>query len=65
MSEQLLTPNQTAKMLGISCSKFYSIRDQLIARGMKRIMVGRNFKYLQSSIERLIRIASENGKPLC
>jgi hypothetical protein len=31
---------------------------------MKRVTVGQNFKYLESSIERLIRIASESGKPL-
>jgi hypothetical protein len=35
-----------------------------MARGMKRITVGKHHKYLQSSIERLIRIASESGKPL-
>jgi predicted DNA-binding transcriptional regulator AlpA len=64
MSEKLLTPIQAARMLGVSRSKFYGIRHQLMARGMKRITVGKNHKYLESSIERLIRIASESGKPL-
>lgn len=64
MSEKLLTPIQAADMLGVSRSKFYGIRHQLMARGMKRITVGKHHKYLQSSIERLIRIASESGKPL-
>jgi predicted DNA-binding transcriptional regulator AlpA len=65
MSEKLLTPIQAARMLGVSRSKFYNIRHQLMARGMKRVTVGQHFKYLESSIERLIRIASESGKPLC
>jgi hypothetical protein len=65
MSEQLLTPIQAARKLGISRAKFYVLRASLIARGMKRVTVGSHIKYLESSLEKLIQRAAENGKPLC
>ncbi len=65
MAEQLLTPTDVTKKLRISRSKFYNIRARLIARGMKKVIVGGNAKYLESSIDRMIIRAAENDQPLC
>ena len=65
MAEQLLTPTDVTKKLRISKSKFYNIRARLIARGMKKVIVGGNTKYLESSIDRMIIRAAENDQPLC
>jgi hypothetical protein len=57
--EQLLTPIEVARKLSISRSKFYRIRGRLIANGVKWVIVDRNIKYLESSIDTLIRKAAE------
>lgn len=44
MNEQLLTPIQAARKLGISRAKFYVLRTSLTARGMKRVTVGSHIK---------------------
>ncbi len=65
MTEQLLTPTDVTKKLRISRSKFYRIRAKLIAGGMKRVVIGGNTKYLESSIDALLRKAAETEVPLC
>ena len=65
MAEQLLTPTDVTKKLRISRSKFYNLRARLIARGMKKVIVGGNTKYLESSIDRMIIRSAENDQPLC
>ncbi len=65
MAEQLLTPTDVTKKLRISRTKFYNLRARLIARGMNRVIVGGNTKYLESSIDRMIIRAAENDQPLC
>lgn len=65
MGEQLLTPTDVCKKLRISRSKFYAIRGRLMARGMKRVVVDGNTKFLESSIDRLIMQAAETETPIC
>jgi hypothetical protein len=64
MGEQLLTPTDVTKKLRISRAKFYRIRGQLIAGGVKRVIIGGNTKYLESSLDRLILKCAEEDKPL-
>ncbi|MBE0534530.1 MAG: helix-turn-helix domain-containing protein [Phycisphaerae bacterium] len=65
MSEQLLTPGQAAKKLAISRSTFYRLRAGLIARGVRTIKVGSGTKYLESSMDEVIRRAAENETAVC
>ncbi len=65
MTEQLLTPTDVTKKLRISRAKFYRIRAKLIASGMKRVVIGGSVKYLESSIDKLLRKAAETEVPLC
>lgn len=65
MSEQLLTPTDVTKKLRISRAKFYRVRGQLIANGVRTVVIGGNTKYVESSIDRLIAKCAEEGKPLC
>lgn len=64
MSEQLLTPEGVAKKLRISRTTFYDLRPRLIANGIKTMKVGKNIKYLESSIDALIRRCVETGQPM-
>jgi predicted DNA-binding transcriptional regulator AlpA len=64
MSEQLLTPTDVTKKLKISRAKFYRIRGQLIANGVKTVIIGGNVKYLESSLDRLILKCAEEDKPM-
>ncbi|MBW8036663.1 MAG: hypothetical protein FVQ79_13825 [Planctomycetes bacterium] len=65
MGEQLLRPTEVHKKLRISRSKFYRIRARLIANGMKTIRIDGSVKYLESSIDAMIRKAAETEVPLC
>jgi predicted DNA-binding transcriptional regulator AlpA len=65
MSEQLLTPTEVAKKLRISRTKFYRIRARLIANGMQRVTIDGSIKYLESSLDRMIRKAAEKEGELC
>ncbi len=64
MGEQLLTPTDVTKKLRISRAKFYRIRAQLVARGLKKVVIGSNTKYLESSLDRLILKCAEEDRPL-
>ncbi len=64
MGEQLLNPMDVAGKLKISRTTFYAIRPQLIARGLKTLKVGKNIKYLESSLDALIRKCVEEERPL-
>ena len=64
MAEQLLTPEGVAKKLKISRTTFYDLRPRLIANGIKTMKVGKNIKYLESSIDALIRRCVETGQPM-
>jgi len=64
MAKQLLTPLQAAKRLGICRAKFYVLRPKLIAKGLKGTRVGKNMKYLESSLEELIQTAVDTDTPL-
>ena len=65
MTEQLLTPTDVTRKLRISRSKFYNIRAKLIANGMKRVTIDGSVKYLESSIDALLRKAAETEVPVC
>jgi hypothetical protein len=64
MGEQLLTPTDVTKKLRISRAKFYRIRGQLIANGVKTVVIGGNTKYIESSIDRLILKCAEEERPM-
>jgi len=64
MSEQLLTPTDVTKKLRISRATFYRIRGKLIANGVKTTIVRGYTKYLESSIDALIRKCVETGAPM-
>jgi len=63
-TEQLLRPSEVYRKLRISKTKFYRIRARLIAGGMKRVRIDGNVKYLESSIDEMIRRAAETETPL-
>lgn len=65
MAEQLLTPTNVKDKLKISRSKFYRIKPRLIAAGMKTVSIDGSVKYLESSIDAMIRRAAETEVPLC
>jgi predicted transcriptional regulator len=60
MSKQLLKAKDVAKRLNISMSNFYRIRTRLIAKGLKCTTIGGGTKYLESSLEELAFVLSEN-----
>ena len=64
MAEQLLKPMEVARRLGICRAKFYVLRPKLVAKGLKGTRVGKNVKYLESSLEELIDTAIRTGLPL-
>jgi predicted DNA-binding transcriptional regulator AlpA len=64
MTEQLLTPIDTAKKLAISRTTFYKLRYRLIANGLQYVVLGGIVKYRQSSLDRLIADAAEQKKPI-
>ena len=64
-TEKLLNPNEAAVKLGISRPSFYKLKTKLIAKGMKKVRVGKSDKYLESSLDVLIRKSAEAEKPLC
>ena len=64
MAKQLLTSLQVANRLNISRAKFYVLRPKLVAKGLKGTRVGKNMKYLESSLEELIQTAVDTDTPL-
>jgi hypothetical protein len=64
MAEQLLKPMDAAERLKVKRTKFYDIRPRLIAMGLKTVRVGKQVKYLESSLDRLICKAAETGQTL-
>ena len=64
MGEQLLTPTDVTKKLRISRAKFYKIKGRLMAKGMKKVVIDGNTKYLESSIDAMIKRAAEREEPL-
>lgn len=64
-TEQLLRPKEVYTKLRISKSKFYRIQSKLIAAGMKRVRIDGNNKFLESSIDKMIRRAAETETPIC
>jgi len=64
MSEQLLNPMDVAGKLKVGKTTFYAIRPKLIARGLKTLRIGKQVKYLESSLDRLIAKCAANEQPL-
>ena len=64
MSKQLLNAKDVAARLGICRAKFYVLRPRLVAKGLKGTRVGKNMKYLESSLEELIDKDISTGQPL-
>ena len=62
--EQLITAAEVARRLKISRTYFYMVLGKLLDRGLKRVRMGSRWKYLQSSFDRMIERAAENGRPL-
>ena len=65
MARQLLTTRQVEKRLGIGHTKFYELLPQLIAKGLKKVRVGKRTKYLESSLDQIIDRAINAGRPIC
>ena len=64
MSKQLLNAKDVAARLGICRAKFYVLRPKLVAKGLKGTRVGKNMKYLESSLEEPIDKAISTGQSL-
>jgi sugar-specific transcriptional regulator TrmB len=64
MAEQLLKPMDAAERLKVKRTKFYDIRPRLIAMGLKTVRVGKQVKYLESSLDALIKRCAETGQTL-
>ncbi len=62
--EQLLKACDVYRRLSISNSKFYRIRLRLVANGLKVVSIDGNDKYLESSLDEMIRRAAKNGTPI-
>ena len=65
MSESLLTTSDILKRIRVSRATFYRFRGRLIANGLKTVKVGTYTKYVESSLDALIRKCAADGKPLC
>jgi predicted DNA-binding transcriptional regulator AlpA len=64
MSEQYLTVNEITKKLKIGRTKFYAILPKLMARGLKRIVIGHHVRFIESSLETLLKKAAETETPI-
>lgn len=64
MAEQLLNAKEAARRLGISVRSFLRYRPKLCAVGMQMVRAGQRVTYRESSIDRIIRLAAEEDKPL-
>jgi len=65
MAEQYLTAAEIAVKLKIGKTKFYAILPKLLAKGLKRIVIGHHVRYLESTLDTLIKKAVEREEPLC
>lgn len=64
-TEQLLTATDAARKLGISRTTFYKILAPLKAKGVKTVKIRSLDRYVESTIDEVIRKASETERPLC
>jgi len=64
MAEQLLSIREAAKRFGVSRSTFYEYQPKLIAKGLQRVVAGRLPRFVESSIDRVIKTAAEKDIPL-
>lgn len=64
-TEQLLRPSEVYRKLRISKAKFYRILPRLVAKGIKRVKIDGNDKYLESSVDEMIRKAAETETAIC
>ena len=56
---------EAARRFGISYSQFCRYVTQIIAKhGLKRIKVGKTFRYLTASIEQVVHKCADNGESL-
>ena len=64
MAERLLSIEEVSGRLGVSRSTFYEYQPTLIAKGLQRVRAGRLPKFVESSVEKLIKTAAEKDIPL-
>lgn len=62
--ERLLTRSEVAGRLGIRPRTFSRHKARLVAEGLQPVKVGLHDKFRESSLDRLIRDAAENGTAL-
>jgi len=64
--QQVLSPEQTAERLGISRARFYEMLPYLLVEwGLKRVKVRNSWKYLESSVDKMLIRASNCETPIC
>ena len=64
MSEQLLSISEVAERLGISLRQLYRVLPCMVAKGLQPVRIGRQKRYREASLDRLIRNAAEKDTPL-
>lgn len=64
MNENYLTAEQVAGKLNIGKTTFYAHLPKLMARGLKRIVIGRQVRYFESTLEKVLEKAAENESPI-
>ena len=63
-TEQLLTATDAARKLGISRTTFYKIIASLKAKGVKTVKIRSVDRYVESTIDEVIRKAAETKRSL-
>jgi hypothetical protein len=64
LGEQLLSTADMTQKLRISRATLNRIRPQLIANGVKMVVVAGYPKYLESSVDKLILRCASDGRPM-
>jgi sugar-specific transcriptional regulator TrmB len=64
MAENYLTVNEITKRLKIGRTKFYAILPKLMAKGLKKIVIGHHVRFFESSLETLLKKAAETETPV-
>ncbi len=64
MSEAYLTIDELAAKLKVGKTKLYAVLPSLMARGLKKTIVGRRARYLESSLDAVLKKAAETETPI-
>lgn len=64
MKENYLTAAEVAGKLKIGKTTFYAHLPKMMARGLKRIVIGRQVRYFESTLEKMLEKAAENENPI-